>query len=398
MARRPNVLKTPKRNLDMLPWHDREILADVKRLGGFLNGHGHACRAYTLEDHYLRHISTTPLEASNLPLSVKQNLVGDLHQGPAYTEEDLERRMSHAFEMQIAYGVSRFDTNIDATPDLPEDGLLAIRIALELKEKYKKHGLIVRVAPTPIFGFKHDPKHKLSRWEVFKQAAKACDYLSLLPEKDDFSGRNTEDRIGFKRHIRKGVELACELEKEVQFHLDQMNVPGERGTERFLEFVEGLDLPFVPGSTEPTVWIIHMISPSAYDEARFARLVDKLLELRIGVIVCPTAALSMRQLRSIEGPLHNSIARVAELIKRKVPIRLGTDNIADVFVPQGDGDMLTEIKMAGLALRMNTPSLWAKLATGTAPNNVDIASIGRMLYEDRKACINANPLWMPGIE
>ena len=44
-----------------------------------------------------------------------------------------------------------------------------------------------------------------------------------------------------------------------------------------------------------------------------------------------------------DGYARMSIARVAELIKAKVPLRIGTDNISDVFVPQGDGDMLTEI-------------------------------------------------------
>ena len=107
----------------------------------------------------------------------------------------------------------------------------------------------------------------------------------------------------------------------------------------------------------------------------------------------------MRQLRSLDGPIHNSIARVLELIKRKVPIRLATDNIADVFVPQSDGDMLTEIKIGGNAVRMAAPSIWAKLATGRHPNNVDIATVGRIMYEDRKACMNAGPEgWIPAFD
>ncbi len=388
------------RNIALLTWYDREILRLVKRFGGMYNGHGHFDRADTVEDKYLRHIGTTPVEASNLPLSVKQNLVGDLHTGIAYTEDDLRERMSRAFELQLAYGVTRLDTNIDATPDLPEDGLLAIRVALELKEKFALRGLSIRVAPTPIFGFKSDTRYKLSRWQVFEEASKRCDYLSLLPEKDDFGdGEDPDGRVGFKRHIRMGLELSCKIKKEAQFHLDQMNVPGETGTERLLETLEVLDMPVVEGSTGPSVWVVHMISPSAYDERRFAKLIDKLLKYKVGVIVCPSAALSMRQLRAIEAPTHNSIARVLELIKRKVPIRLGTDNIADVFVPQADGDMLTEIKMGGAALRLNNPSIWAKLACGLPPNNVDVNTVGRTLHEDRKANFAvATNGWKPAVE
>lgn len=383
----------PARQWKYLSWYDQEVLRQVHTYGGFYNAHAHLDRAYTLEDRYLRHMGTTPLEASNLPLSVKQNLVGNLHEGTAYTEENLRERMSYAIETQIACGTTRLDTCIDAAPKLPENGLIAIRIALELKEKFKDR-IAIRIAPNPIFGF----KEKSGRWEVFKEAAKLSDFLSLLPEKDDFENpHNRDGKIGFRKHITLGLELACELNKEVQLHLDQANVPSEKGTETLLEGLRWLSLPDI-GGKYPSVKIIHMISPSAYPEDRFARLVDRLLEYNVGIIICPTAAISMRQLRSVESATHNSIARMLELIKRKVPVWIGTDNINDVFVPQGDGDMLTEIKMGGHALRIATPSIWAKLATGTPLNEVDIATVGRILHEDRKACSRVNPDWRPAVE
>ena len=388
------------RDTTLLTWYEKSILDEAALLGGIYNAHSHLCRAHTLEGKYLAHIGTSPLEASNLPLSVKQDLVGDLHRGgPAYTEASLRERMTYAIERQIAFGVTRIDTNIDATPDLPEDGLLAIRVALELKGVYAKRGIKIRIAPTPIFGFKTDARDKRPRWDVFAEAARMCDFLSLLPEKDDFDKPWARDgKVGFKHHIRMGLELACDLGKEVQFHLDQMDIPGERGTERLLEVLEVLDQPKIEGDG-PATWVIHMISPSAYSEERFAVLVDRLLEFNVGVIVCPSAALSMRQLRSIDAPKHNSIARVPELVKRKVPIRLGTDNAEDVFVPMGNGDMLTEILLAASSLRVALPSLWGKLAAGVRPNNVDINHVGRILHEDRKACMKVAPNgWKPAFE
>ena len=378
-----------------LAQYDKIVLEQSAAYGGFFNGHAHLDRAYTLADAYLEHAGTTPLKASNLPLEVKQNLVGDLHLGLAYQPLDLRRRMTMALERQIAFGVRRIDTNIDATPkDLDEDGLRAIKIALELKKKFKKKGLDVRIAPTPIFGFKKGTR----RWEVFKAAVKLCDYLSLLPEKDGFAkGVDPDGRVGFKHHVRMGLELACTERKEIQFHVDQMNVPSEEGAMRVLDVLEVMFQPNL-GRNEPAVWLIHMISPSAYDEVRFRRLVERLLEHNVGIIVCPTAALTMRQLRSVEGPTHNSIARVAELVKAKVPLRVGTDNISDVFVPQGDGDMLTEIKVGDMEVRLNLPHIWAKLACGVPLNNVDIHDVGSALHEDRKACTKINPAWVPAID
>jgi hypothetical protein len=53
--------------------YDNVLLQDVLKYGGFYNAHAHLDRADTLGDEYLRHINTTPLKPSSLPLSVKQN-------------------------------------------------------------------------------------------------------------------------------------------------------------------------------------------------------------------------------------------------------------------------------------------------------------------------------------
>lgn len=382
------------RDTALLTWYEQEFLKKVSMLGGFFNAHGHFDRAHTLQPEFLAHKETTPLRMSNASLRTKQDAVGDLHKGIAYEARHMRKRLIYTIERQIALGVSRADTNIDATPDLPDGGLMAIKIALDLKKKYASRGFDLRIAPTPIFGFKPDSTHQRTRWEVFEEAAEMCDYLSLLPEKDD--PEEADGRIGFKRHIRRGIELGWKLGKEVQLHLDQTDLPNERGTERLLEILDGLDQPSLGG--KPAVWVVHMISPSGYSEDRFRRLVDELDRLNVGVIVCPTAALSMRQIRSVEAYKHNSIARIAELAKRGIPIRLGTDNIEDMFVPQGNGDMLTECIVGGVALRMNASGIWAKLAAGVPLDNVDISEIGGQLYQDRLACMRADPAWKAGVE
>ncbi len=378
----------PARRIEFLSSWELEVLRHVYEKGGFYNAHAHLCRAATLEPAYLEHIGTTPLEASSFPLSVKQDLVGNLHTGVAYTRENLMERMSREIERQIAYGTKRIDTNIDATPDLSEDGLLAVNVALELKKKYADR-IAIRIAPTPIFGLREGTH----RWEVFKAAALLSDYLSGLPEKDDYAkSMDRKGKVGFRSAVRMVLELGYELGKEVQFHLDQANDPHERGTEILLEGLRWFN-QFTMARPRPEVWIIHMISPSAYNEERYTLLIDELKEQKVGVIICPSAAISMRQLRPVVAPTHNSMARVAELIKAEVPLRIGSDNVCDVFVPPSEGDILTELKFAAHAVRLSTPSIWAKIATGTPLNNVDVASVGRALYEDRKAFLSVDPTW-----
>jgi len=377
-----------------LSLYDRMFLEEAQKYGGFNNAHTHLDRGDTLRSEYLSHINTTPLEAAALPLRAKQNLTGYLHTGLAYTEDDLRKRMTQLINRLIECGTTRVASCIDATPDIREEGQLAFRVALELKEQFAGQ-IKIELGPNPIFGFKEGS----GRWEAFAKAAEKADFLSALPEKDDFSDPYKRDgRIGFRKHLRMVMDLACKLKKEVQIHLDQANDPTEAGTETLIEGLRWIDQPQIPNHEGPTVWAIHAISPSAYSESRFARLIDGLLSCNIGVIVCPTAAISMRQLRPIEAPMHNSIARMLELLKRKVPILLGSDNIGDVFVPQGDGDMLTEVKMGGHSLRFAPPHVWAKLAAGVPLNEVDRATIGEVLYQDRSVFKSINPDWIPALD
>ncbi len=377
------------------PW-DRMFLKIVEELGGFDNAHGHGCRADTITSEYLAHIFQDPLAAAAWSLRAKQKATGNLHDGLAYTEENLRARMSSVFERLIGYGTTRFSTCIDATPDIGEAGQLAIRVAAELKAKYAQQ-LALEIGPTPIFGFKRETK----RWEVFAEAAANpnVSFLAALPEKDDHSGLHDRDgRIGYREHLREVIGLARSLHKPVQIHLDQANSSDEAGTETLIEGLRGwCEQPQVPGYDGPTIWLIHMISPSCYDERRFARLLDWLVDLHLGVIVCPTAAISMRQLRPVSAPIHNSIARVLELCMRGVPVLLGSDNVGDIFVPQSNGDMLTEVLMLGHAIRFPIPHVLAKLAAGVPLNDVDRSIIGNVLSQDEGVFREMDPNWQPAV-
>lgn len=377
------------------PW-DAMFLDAASSYGGLFNAHTHLDRAWTLGAEFLDHIQTTPLDASTASLTVKQHMAGDLHRGLAYTERNLFERMRNVIEYLISRGTTTIHTCIDASPDLPEDGLLAIRIISELKEEFKSR-VTIFFGPNPIFGFKDD------RWETFVEAAKLADFLSALPEKSEVDVNNLSDRdgrIGFMQHLSRVLRLAADLKKPIQFHVDQANDPTERGAERLIESLDMLEYDvleyFLEG--EPKVWAVHVISPSAYPEDRFKTLLLNLKRLNVGVIVCPSAAVSMRQLRPILTPTHNSIARMLEMILAGIPIRLGSDNIGDVFVPEGDGDMLTESKIGAHAVRSHNPHLWAKLAAGTRLTSVDLDGVSEGLFRDREAFKGIAPDWQASIK
>ncbi len=207
----------------------------------------------------------------------------------------------------------------------------------------------------------------------------SADFLGTLPERDARFGH-----VGYDEHIRRTLALAHKAKKPIHYHLDQANDPRENGTETVIEAVRWLGSPKVEGETGPTVWAVHVISPSTYEEDRFEKMLEGLLEYNIGVICCPSAAISMRQKRPIDTPTHNSVARILEMAERKIPVRLGSDNIADVFLPATTASLYDEVLVLSNALRFYNVEVLAKLMCGMPLNNMDRKAIHDSLEEDRK--------------
>jgi cytosine/adenosine deaminase-related metal-dependent hydrolase len=346
------------------------FIARIDTYGGYINAHLHLDRANTIERKYLEHASMDPFEASSYPLKVKQDLTGELHRGLAYQAEDLEKRMRDVIEMLIKLNVKEAHSFIDTTAD--NVGLTAFEIALKLKKEFKDK-IDLRIGAYGIFGFKDSEPE---RWEVFEEAARKGDYIGSLPERDDNPGH-----IGYDEHLRRILKLAHELEKPIHLQVDQKNDPNEDGTETLIQSVRWLGSPKIEEKL-PSVWVVHSISTSAYDDKRFGKLVDGLVRYNIGVICCPSAAISMKQLRDIQAPTHNSIARVLEMLEAGVNVRLGSDNIADVFMPFGTPDLYQEVRNLADAVRFYNPDVWAKVATGTELNNMDRKFINDALNAD----------------
>ncbi|MFA6492489.1 MAG: hypothetical protein WCW33_06710, partial [Candidatus Babeliales bacterium] len=82
----------------------------------------------------------------------------------------------------------------------------------------------------------------------------------------------------------------------------------------------------------------------------------------ISVVVCPGAALSMKQPDQI-SPTHNCLANVAEMMEAGLVIGLGCDNIHDYYQPFIDGDMWTELRMLAEACRYYDFDELVKIAT-----------------------------------
>jgi cytosine/adenosine deaminase-related metal-dependent hydrolase len=335
-------------------WYER-LAAAAAREGGLFNAHLHLDRAGTLDDRYMAGNGHRVLEDFHVSLHKKHSMIGSLHAGPAYDRDDFFSRVRGMLDAMIAVNTRRADTLVDVTAD--NIGLTALEWMLEIQREYRGR-IELRCAAYSPFGFDDSEPE---RWELMREGARRADFLAALPEADDTAEYPTH--IGFEAHCERMLELAANLGKQLHVHTDQRNEDSEAGTERLVNTMRRLRGAGRVGE-EPTVWAVHLISPSTYDEPRFRRLVDGMVECNLGVITCPSAAIGMRMYRPLPSPTYNSIPRLLEMLEAGLHVRVGSDNIADICSPSTTPNLLDEAFVLSAALRFYQPEIIAALLSG----------------------------------
>lgn len=354
----------------------KTLHARIQSLGGFYNSHLHLDRAGTFDETRDLLTAQAVRDGASLSISGKHAIIPMIHASRMYRPDVLEDRVSGYLEHMVALGTRRADTVVDVTADCV--GQTAFDRMLSLRTRYSDR-LDLRVGAYTPLGFRDDQPE---RWNIFAQAAERADFVGLLPERDDWL--LYPDHIGFEDCCRRGLLLAAGLGKPIHIHVDQANFSDECGGETVVRLVAELGLGRLP-EQEPLVWLIHLISPSTYDEDRFAQLATNMADLGVGLICCPSAAISMRQFRAVASPTSNSIARMLDLLAHGVTVRLASDNICDVTSPMGTPDMADELLVLGNALRFYDIDILARLACGLPMTNANLDWIRAHLVEDKAA-------------
>lgn len=303
-----------------------KFLSRVRELGGFANHHAHFDKAYL--------ISLENLKLGQVDMQKKWKLYRFLKEN--YTFDDLVERISRGVEMMIAQGAVYCRTLVDADS---RTKLLPIEAALEVKKRYRDK-ITFEIGTQPLEGVL-DP-------ESFKYFVKACelaDYVGGLPSRD----RPTPEK-----HIDIILDIARDLGKMVDVHVDQENNPEENETEM-------LARKCIDHGMQGQVNAVHAISLAAKPNREQDEIVSIVKDAGIGVIVCPSAALSMKALDKT-APIHNSIAPIPKLLNAGVPIYMGIDNVYDLFMPFCDGDIWTECRLLMEATRFYEIEKLAQIA------------------------------------
>jgi hypothetical protein len=309
------------------PWNlKREFFGLVREYGGFASYHAHFDKAYL--------ISMDNLRLGQVDMQKKWELYKYLKEN--YTHDDLVKRISRGVEVMIAQGVTHCRTLVDADSTVK---LLPVQAALEVKERYKNR-IRLEIGTQPLEGVLEPEPRK---W--FAQACELADCVGGLPSKD---------RPMPEKHIDILMGLAKDLGKRLDVHVDQENNPWECETEL-------LARKTIEHGLEGKVSAVHAISLAAKPQMEQDRIIRIMKDAGLSVIICPSAALSMKQLDAA-APLHNSIAPFAALLNAGVPVVLGVDNIADLFMPLVDGDLWVECRLLMEATRFYDIKSVARMA------------------------------------
>jgi cytosine/adenosine deaminase-related metal-dependent hydrolase len=253
-----------------------------------------------------------------------------------YTFDDLFERISRGVEKMIAQGVTYCRTLVDADSIVKT---LPVEAALEVKKKYKDR-IKFEIGVQPLQGVLDEESRK-----YFIKACELADLVGGLPSKD----RPTPEK-----HLDIIMSIAKDMNKRLDVHVDQENNPLEIETEL-------LARKTIEHGLEGRVSGVHAISVAAKPVHEQERILSIVKDAGVNIIVCPSAALSMKQLE-MNAPLHNSIAPVARMLEMGVNVYLGVDNVYDLFMPLVDGDMWFECRVLMEACRFYNIQKVAEIA------------------------------------
>tara|TARA_Y100000741_G_scaffold240150_1_gene183889 strand:- start:3696 stop:4631 length:936 start_codon:yes stop_codon:yes gene_type:complete len=244
-----------------------------------------------------------------------------------YTKDDLKKRMLNTTKNLVSQGCYKIRTFIDIDSIV---GLTALKAANEVKQFWRKHNVNLQIGTQLLEGLETQ-----ENIDLFDKACYYVDFIGCLPSRDKIP----------EKHLEIVFDKAKELNLDIEAHLDQLNIPSEKETELFCDFVEKYKF-------HGRARAIHSISLACHPIDYQHKIAKKLSELNIGVIICPSAAISMTQHNEFIAPIHNSIAPVKILLENNVKIGLGVDNIQDIFVPFCDGNLQFELRLLAEAERI----------------------------------------------
>lgn len=303
------------------------LLAEIVKKGGWVNCHAHIDRAYT--------ITPENFEQYNKFRHEKWLLNAELRK--TSTVAQIEERMTKAIEVMLEQGVTALGSFIDVDNDVKDK---AIKAADKVREKYKKD-LTIKYMNQSSYGlFKEHAR------EWFEVGADFVDIIGGLLKAD--AGRESE-------HLDILLEAGKKRNKMVHVHVDELNIEEEHETELLAQKTIKMGM-------QGKVVGIHSISLNARPQAEREKMYNLIEQAKMMIISCPMSWLNERRSEALT-PTHNPITPVDELLPHHIPVGIGTDNIADIWMPWNDANMWNDMRVLIEASRTYDVDVLSDIAT-----------------------------------
>lgn len=306
----------------------KQILLDkIKEKGGWVNTHAHFDRAYTIDEVTFKQVYA--------PLKEKWGIVD--HVKRSSSVDQVYARMAKATELMIQQGVRAIGTFIDVDEAIEDK---SIKAAQKLRDTYGNQVQFKFMNQTLKGVLDKDAKY----W--FDMGVEFVDIIGGLPAKD--AGRESE-------HLDVLLSTGKKYNKMVHVHVDQFNTDEESETELLAQKT-------IEHGMHGKVVAIHSISVGAHKKEKRNEIYSLMKEADLMVVSCPIAWIDHPRTERL-APSHNAITPIDEMLPYGIKVAIGTDNIADVYKPFGDGDMWTELKLVLEACKLYDIDALSEIAT-----------------------------------
>jgi cytosine deaminase len=226
-----------------------------------------------------------------------------------FTVEDVGRRACRALEMAVANGVGKMRTQCDvdfATRLVSFEGVMRARERLA--------GLIdVQITAFPQEGIVSDPEAPDLLREALRNGASA---VGALPEFE----ASPEDQ---RAHLEEVFRIAEEFDVPVDTHSDYLDDPGLKTLELLADMT-------VERGFQGRVVAGHCCALAVYPDDEATRVIEKVKEAGIDVVVMPVGNLQMLG-GPKRTPYNRGSSRILELLDAGVNVAAAGDNVHDLW-------------------------------------------------------------------
>jgi cytosine deaminase len=249
-----------------------------------------------------------------------------------FTVADVEARVCKALDLAVAQGLGAIRSQVDV--DFAT-GLVSLEGVMRARERFS--GLIdVEVVAFPQEGIVTDPKAPGLLREALRMGIRL---VGGLPEFE----ANVEDQ---KTHVRTILDIAEEFDAHIDMHCDYTDLPHFKTLEMLADMV-------IERGLQGRATADHCCALAVYPDDEAARVIDKVVQAGISVIILPIANLQMLGGNGIT-PVNRGSSRARELLAAGVNVSAGADNMYDIWFRFNRMDPVDTAYMTCLSTGMRT--------------------------------------------